>query len=50
MLLEDIYKEQDMFQIEKDIDGQVKKQLDDTQKEFILREKIKQIKTELGED
>ena len=50
MLLEDIYKEQDMFQIEKDIDGQVKKQLDDTQKEFILREKIKQIKNELGED
>ena len=50
MLLEDIYKEQDMFQIEKDIDGQVKKQLDDSQKEFILREKIKQIKTELGED
>ena len=50
MLLEDIYKEQDLFQIEKDIDGQVKKQLDDSQKEFILREKIKQIKTELGED
>ena len=50
MLLEDIYKEQDMFQIEKDIDGQVKKQLDDSQKEFILREKIKQIKSELGED
>ena len=50
MLLEDIYKEQDMFQIEKNIDGQVKKQLDDSQKEFILREKIKQIKTELGED
>ena len=50
MLLEDIYKEQDMFQIEKDIDGQVKKQLDDSQKEYILREKIKQIKNELGED
>ena len=50
MLLEDIYKEQDMFQIEKNIDGKVKKQLDDSQKEYILREKIKQIKNELGEE
>jgi len=49
MILEDIYKEQDIFQIEKNIDVKVKKQLDDTQKEFILREKMKQIKDELGE-
>ena len=48
-LLSDIYNESEMFEIEKDIDQKVRHNLDDSQKEFILREKIKVIKEELGE-
>ena len=36
-------------QIEKEIDTQVREQLDDQQREFLLREKMKAIKEELGE-
>ncbi|MCK5945750.1 MAG: endopeptidase La [Mycoplasmataceae bacterium] len=36
-------------QIEKEIDSQVRDQLDDQQREFLLREKMKAIKEELGE-
>ncbi len=49
MILEDIYKEEQIFELEKEIDDRVKKKLDDAQKEFILREKIKVIKEELNE-
>lgn len=49
MILEDIYREQEMFQIEKRIDTKIRKELDDNQREFILREKIKVIKEELGD-
>lgn len=49
MLLKDIYKESEMFKIERNIDLKVKKELDDSQKEFLLREKIKLIKEELGD-
>ncbi|MFA5409952.1 MAG: LON peptidase substrate-binding domain-containing protein, partial [Bacilli bacterium] len=49
MLLEDIKKEQQLVQLEQQIDFKVKKQLDETQKEFILREKLRIIKEELGE-
>lgn len=47
MILEDIYNEKDMFQMEREIDDKVKKVLDDSQRDFILREKIKVIKDEL---
>ncbi len=49
MLLEDIYKEEEMFKIEKEIDDKVKKDIDNNQKEYILREKIKAIQEELGD-
>lgn len=49
MCLEDIQKELDIFEIEKKIDTDLKKGLDKSQKEFILREKIRIIKEELGD-
>ncbi|MBE6138397.1 MAG: endopeptidase La [Firmicutes bacterium] len=49
MILEDIYKDEEMFDVEKDIDLKVKKNIDDNQKEYLLREKIKYIKEELGD-
>lgn len=49
MILEDLYQEQQLYSIEKDLDLKVKRELDNGQKEFILREKIKLIKQELGE-
>lgn len=49
MLLEDIYQKSEMFKLERNIDLKIKQNLDDTQKEYFLREKIKLIKEELGE-
>ena len=49
MNLEDIQKELDVFEIEKRLDSKLKKELDKSQKEFVLREKIKLIKEELGD-
>lgn len=49
MILDDLYQEQQLYNIEKDLDLKVKKELDNGQKEFILKEKIKLIKQELGE-
>ena len=49
MLLQDIYLEKEKFKIERNLDLKVKKELDDSQKEFILKEKLKFIKEELGE-
>ena len=49
MLLEDIQKELNIFEIEKKLDSDLKKNLDKSQKEFILREKIRLIKEELGD-
>lgn len=49
MLLEDIKKQQEIVQLEQKIDVEVSKQLDKSQREFILREKLKIIKEELGE-
>lgn len=49
MILEDIYNERELFNIEKNIDQKVKKEMDKSQKEFVLREKMKMIKEELGE-
>lgn len=49
MNLEDIQKELDVFEIEKKLDNKLKKELDNSQKEYILREKIRLIKEELGD-
>ena len=49
MLLEDIYNESEMFQIEKDLDSKVKRELDNNQRDYLLREKLKVIKEELGD-
>ncbi len=49
MILEDMYKEEQLFNIEKSIDTKVKKELDNDEKNFYLKEKIKLLKSELGE-
>ena len=49
MILEDIYSEKESFEIEKQIDLKVKKNMEDSQREYLLREKLKLIKEELGD-
>lgn len=49
MLLESIYKQSEIYGIEKELDAKVKKNLDASQKEYILRERMKAIKDEIGE-
>jgi len=49
MLLLDIYREEEAYTVEKDLDIKVSKELEKTQKEFILKEKLRLIKEELGE-
>lgn len=49
-LLQDIHDEISNFQIETEIDKEIQKEIDKSQKEYILREKIKVIKQELGEE
>ena len=49
MLFEDIKTEEEIIELDKKIEGKLKDSLDKSQKEFILREKIKLIKEELGD-
>lgn len=49
MIVEDIYRDKEKYDIEKSIDVKVKKGIEDNQKEYLLREKIKVIKEELGD-
>ncbi|NIM04109.1 MAG: endopeptidase La [Armatimonadetes bacterium] len=49
ILSELLNKEIEILEIERKISSRVKKELEDTQKEFYLREKIKAIQQELGE-
>ena len=49
MVLEDINKDIEILKLETKIESQVAKELDETQKEFVLREKVRVIKEELGE-
>lgn len=49
MILEDMYKEEQLFNIENNIDTKVKQELDSYQKDIYLKEKIKLLKQELGE-
>ena len=49
MILDDINRDIEVMKLEKQIELEVNKQLEETQKEFVLRERIKAIKEELGE-
>lgn len=49
MIIEDISKDIEILKLEEKIEATVAKELDETQKEFVLREKIRVIKEELGE-
>lgn len=49
MIIKDIYMETENFYIEKEIDTKIKEDLDENQRQFILKEKIKMIKKELGD-
>ena len=50
MIVSDTEKERKIVNLEKNIDLKVKEEIDDHQKEFILREKIKLMKEELGDE
>lgn len=49
MILNDLYEEEENFKIERELDNRVRKNLDDSQREFILKEKMRLIKQELKE-
>lgn len=49
MLLDDINQDLEIIKLEKKIEDEVRVQLDEAQKEFVLREKLKAIKSELGD-
>lgn len=49
MILEDVYIEEQLSNIDKSIDTKVKKEIDEDQRNFYLNEKIKLLKQELGE-
>ena len=49
MLLEDMNQDLEVINLEKEIDIKLNKELEETQKEFILKEKIRIIKEELGD-
>ncbi len=50
MLLKDLNDEKNINIIDKNIDMKLKEQLDNSNKEYILKEKLRVIKEELGED
>lgn len=49
MILEDIYRDEESFEIEKKLDTLVKEEIDKNHKEYILKEKLQLIKAELGD-
>ena len=49
MILQDIYNETDAYNIELQIDNRVRRNIDDNQRKFILQEKLKEVKKELGD-
>ncbi len=49
MILDDINRDIEVNKLEKELELEVNKQLEESQKEFVLREKIKVIKQELGD-
>ncbi len=49
MLLRDIYEQKEAYKIEEAVTDKVKEDMNQHQKEYLIREKIKQLKDELGE-
>lgn len=49
LILEDIYKQEEMFKIERELDSKVRNEMETVQKEYLLKEKIKLIKEQLGD-
>lgn len=49
MILEDIYKDEESFQIENHLDNIIKEEMEKNQKEYILKEKLQLIRQELGD-
>lgn len=49
MVLEDIYRDEESYEIENRLDILVKEEIDKNQKEYILKEKLQLIKAELGD-
>ena len=49
MILDDINQDMEIIHLEEQIENEVNKKLEESQKEFVLREKLKVIKEELGE-
>ncbi len=49
MILKDMYEEEEEYDLEKELDLRVKKEIDLNQREYFLREKLKTIKEELGD-
>ena len=49
MILEDIYHEEELFTIEKELDVKVKQELEGNQREYLLKEKMRMLREELGE-
>lgn len=49
MIVEDIFESTKKYDVEKSIEVKVKKTIEENQKEFILRERMKAIKEELGD-
>lgn len=50
MILDDINSDMEILRLEQNIEATVANNLEESQKEFVLREKIKAIKKELGEE
>ncbi len=48
-ILKFMNQEKELFQLEKEIDMKVRSQMDESQREYVLREKIKVIKDDLGD-
>lgn len=49
MILDDITRDIEVMKLEEEIEREVTKKMDESQKEYVLREKIKAIKEELGD-
>ena len=49
MLLLDVYKEEELCNIERDLDLKVTREFDKNQRDYLLREKLKMLKEELGD-
>lgn len=49
MILKDMYLEMETFKLEREIDNKVKINIDENQREYLLKEKLKTIKQELKE-